>query len=89
MSTEPVLIAGKWRESQDPVRTFQATNPMTKKTIPYMIPNASPNFAASSFILPLPQKKGTERRLGERTELDPRASVFQEIPKKGPSVRLS
>lgn len=33
MKSEPVLIAGRWRESFEPVGTFSAVNPMTKQPL--------------------------------------------------------
>lgn len=41
MSTQPVLIAGQWRESNQPVGTFQATDPMTKQPLPEVYPVSS------------------------------------------------
>ena len=41
METEPVLIAGKWREIKDAVATFSTTNPMTKQPLQQTYPISS------------------------------------------------
>lgn len=41
MATQPVLIAGSWRESEKPIRTFQAVNPATKAALPEVYPVSS------------------------------------------------
>ena len=38
MKTETVLVAGRWRESQEIVNTFAAVNPMTKQSLPGTYP---------------------------------------------------
>ncbi|UCH26224.1 MAG: aldehyde dehydrogenase (NADP(+)) [Trueperaceae bacterium] len=38
MSLQPVLIAGQWREAQDPTDTFSATNPAAKSSLPERYP---------------------------------------------------
>lgn len=41
MTLEPVLINGQWRQSKDPIRTFTAVDPTTKKPLPADYPVSS------------------------------------------------
>jgi 2,5-dioxopentanoate dehydrogenase len=41
MKTEPVLIAGRWRDAVGAVDMFSATNPMTKQSLPETCPVSS------------------------------------------------
>lgn len=41
MSLQPVLIAGQWRQSQNPVGSFSAVNPVTKTPLPDQYPISS------------------------------------------------
>lgn len=38
MTMQPILIAGKWQQSQNPAGSFTATNPSTKKALPEEYP---------------------------------------------------